>query len=235
MFRFSKFASSAISIALLMVLSSCGNLHHTSANASQSVVPETSSSSTHSSISQIEDNGSSDYLEQFPNKSGTIVADDDSLQEQATDSSDFETIENKDGTVTIKQYIGSGDDVIIPAEIDGKPVSAVGNIFGTTGAFQDCTTITSVEIPEGVTEIQDNAFYGCTSLETVTIPSSVVLLRNCAFSNCPNLRAIYFEGDAPQQANYVFDATENVIIYYQDGTSGWDNPWYGRPAEVYKP
>lgn len=86
-----------------------------------------------------------------------------------------------------------------------------------------------------MTEIQDNAFYGCTSLETVTIPSSVTLLRNCAFCDCPNLRAVYFKGDAPQQANYVFDSTENVTMYYQDGTSGWVNPWHGRPAEVYIP
>ena len=34
---------------------------------------------------------------------------------------------------------------------------------------------------------------------------------------------------------YVFDSTENVTMYYQDGTSGWENPWHGRPAEVYIP
>lgn len=104
-----------------------------------------------------------------------------------------------------------------------------------TGAFEGCTSITAVVIPDGVTEIQDNAFYDCTSLETVTIPSSVTLLRNCAFCDCPNLRAVYFKGDAPQQSNYVFDSTENVTMYYQDGTSGWENPWHGRPAEVYIP
>ena len=108
-------------------------------------------------------------------------------------------------------------------------------VTGTTGAFEGCTSITAVVIPDGVTEIQDNAFYGCTSLETVTIPSSVTLLRNCAFCDCPNLRAVYFKGDTPQQANYVFDSTENVTMYYQDGTSGWENPWHGRPAEVYIP
>ena len=95
--------------------------------------------------------------------------------------------------------------------------------------------MTSVVIPDGVTEIQDNAFYGCTALETAAIPASVTLLRNCAFCDCPNLRAVYFGGDAPQQANYVFDATENVTMFYQEGTSGWSNPWHGRPAEAYEP
>ena len=150
-------------------------------------------------------------------------------------TAEFEVLENEDGSVTIERYIGSGGDVVIPAEIDGKPVSAIGNVVGTIGAFQDCTNVTSVVIPDGVVEIQDNAFYGCTNLEVVTVPSSVTLLRNCAFTDCPKLRAIYFEGNAPEQANYVFDATENVIIYYQEGTSGWNDPWYGRPTEQYRP
>lgn len=150
-------------------------------------------------------------------------------------TAEFEVLENEDGSVTIERYIGSGGDVVIPAEIDGKPVSAIGNVFGTIGAFQDCTNVTSVVIPDGVVEIQDNAFYGCTNLEVVTVPSSVTLLRNCAFTDCPKLRAIYFEGNAPEQANYVFDATENVIIYYQEGTSGWNDPWYGCPTEQYRP
>ena len=159
----------------------------------------------------------------------------ESPQGSVTDAANFEITENEDGTVTISRYIGTETDIVIPSQIDGKTVSAIGNVIGTTGAFEGCTSITAVVIPEGVTEIQDNAFYGCTSLETVTIPSSVTLLRNCAFCDCPNLRAIYFKGDAPQQANYVFDSTENVTMYYQDGTSGWENPWHGRPAEVYIP
>ena len=159
----------------------------------------------------------------------------DSPQGSVTDAANFEITENEDGTVTISRYIGTETDIVIPSQIGGKTVSANGNVMGTTGAFEGCTSITAVVIPDGVTEIQDNAFYGCTSLETVTIPSGVTLLRNCAFCDCPNLRAVYFKGDAPQQANYVFDSTENVTMYYQDGTSGWENPWHGRPAEVYIP
>lgn len=135
-------------------------------------------------------------------------------------------------TVTITKYIGRGGDVIIPAEIDGKKVTGIGNIFQAHGAFQDCTTLTSVVIPDGVTQIQDNAFYSCTSLVTVTIPASVTLLRNCAFADCPNLQSIYFEGDAPQIANYVLDPPLPTI-YYHEGTVGWVNPWHSCPTETY--
>lgn len=206
----------AVSIALLMTLSSCSSTQSTLEADDQ---PSTPTGKREITTAVPENN----------NASG------ESPQRSVTDAANFEITENEDGTVTISRYIGTETDIVIPPQIGGKTVSAIGNVTGTTGAFEGCTSITAVVIPDGVTEIQDNAFYGCTSLETVTIPSSVTLLRNCAFCDCPNLRAIYFKGDAPQQANYVFDSTENVTIYYQDGTSGWENPWHGRPAEVYIP
>lgn len=138
---------------------------------------------------------------------------------------------SKPGTAVITKYIGKGGDVIIPSEIDGKEVTAIGNIFRTHGAFQDCTDITSVIIPDGVTEIQDNAFYSCTNLKTVTIPASVKLLRHCAFADCHNLQSVYFEGDAPETGNYIFDPPLPTI-YYQEGANGWTDPWYGCIAEA---
>ena len=205
----------AVSTALLMALSSCGSTQSTPEADGQPSTPIENREMT----TDVQENKASG----------------DSPQGYVTDAANFDITENEDGTVTISRYIGAEENVVIPSQIDGKTVSAIGNVTGMTGAFEGCTNITSVVIPEGVVEIQDNAFYGCSSLETVTIPSGVTLLRNCAFCDCPNLRAVYFEGDAPQQANYVFDSTENVTMYYQDGTSGWENPWHGRPAEVYVP
>ena len=56
-------------------------------------------------------------------------------------------------------------------------------------AFGDCAGITSVTIPEGVTDIRDGAFYGCTSLTNVTIPASVTSIGEDAFYGCNALRA----------------------------------------------
>ena len=214
--QISRLSVIAVSTALLMTLSSCSGTQSTPESDDQ---PSTPTEKREMTTDVPESN----------NASG------ESPQGSVTDAANFEITENEDGTVTISRYIGTETDIVIPPQIGGKTVSAIGNVTGTTGAFEGCTSITAVVIPDGVTEIQDNAFYGCTSLETVTIPSSVTLLRNCAFCDCPNLRAVYFKGDAPQQANYVFDSTENVTMYYQDGTSGWENPWHGRPAEVYIP
>lgn len=66
-------------------------------------------------------------------------------------------------TGTIKKYNGNDAVVNIPSEINGIPVETIGN-----AAFQDNTTITSVTIPDSVTEIGANAFAGCTNLTSVT-------------------------------------------------------------------
>ncbi len=52
------------------------------------------------------------------------------------------------------------------------------------------SSIQSVTIVEGITEIGAKAFYGCSSLESVTIPSSVTEIGNSAFYNCGNLSIV---------------------------------------------
>ena len=54
-------------------------------------------------------------------------------------------------------------------------------------AFRECTALTSVVIPEGVTEIDWCAFDGCTGLTSVTIPASVTAIGWWAFRGCEQL------------------------------------------------
>lgn len=65
-------------------------------------------------------------------------------------------------TGTIKKYNGNDAVVNIPSEINGTPVTTIGN-----AAFRD-SSVTSVTIPDSVTEIGANAFAGCTNLTSVT-------------------------------------------------------------------
>ena len=64
-------------------------------------------------------------------------------------------------TGTIKKYNGNDAVVNIPSEINGTPVTTIGN-----AAFRD-SSVTSVTIPDSVTEIGANAFAGCTNLTSV--------------------------------------------------------------------
>ena len=83
----------------------------------------------------------------------------------------------EDGAAKIEKYSGEEATVIIPAELDGKKVTAVGeNAFVPENPW-DTTSWQgpqSVVIPEGVTKIENGAFSYCGNLKSVTIPESVV-------------------------------------------------------------
>ena len=62
-------------------------------------------------------------------------------------------------------------------------------------AFQDCTGLTSVDIPNSVTSIGGYAFLGCTGLTSVDIPGSVTIMGEYAFLGCSSLFAYHYKKD----------------------------------------
>jgi formylglycine-generating enzyme required for sulfatase activity len=88
------------------------------------------------------------------------------------------------GTVIITEYTGPGGDVVIPGTIEGLPVTSIGC------AFEGCTSLTSVTIPDSVNSIWSFTFHGCTGLTSVTIPNSVTSIGYYAFEGCTGLSSI---------------------------------------------
>jgi len=99
-------------------------------------------------------------------------------------------------------------------------------------AFYWCTSLTSIVIPDSVTSIYDSTFAGCSSLISIIIPDSVTFIGYGAFYSCNGLTAVYFEGNAPSVGEDVFFNAPSVI-YYRPGTTGWTNPWCGRPTALW--
>ena len=99
---------------------------------------------------------------------------------ESTASLVYELNEEGDG-YTVTDFTGEETQLIIPAEYNGLPVTAVQGQYGT-GAFAR-TSITSVVIPDSILEIGQNTFNNCTELVTVTISagSSLTTIGNNAF------------------------------------------------------
>ena len=67
----------------------------------------------------------------------------------------YQYTENEDGTLTITALTDKGrseDELVVPAVLDGKSVSTIGD-----GAFRDDTMIKKVTIEQGITCISSNA------------------------------------------------------------------------------
>ena len=71
-------------------------------------------------------------------------------------------------------------------------------------AFEGCTVLTNITIPDGVTSIDYRAFYGCTGLTSITIPDSVTNIGGYAFSGCTGLTSITIPDSVTSIGEYAF-------------------------------
>ena len=104
------------------------------------------------------------------------------------------------GAITIIKYTGSGGAVTIPDTTNGWPVSSIGS-----GAFSNCTSLTSITMGSNVTSIGNYAFYTCTSLIGVTIPNSVTNIGNFAFNACFRLTNAIIGNSVTSIGDYAFE------------------------------
>ena len=119
------------------------------------------------------------------------------------------TIADGEVTITGCAYSASGK-LVIPATIEGYPVTSIGDY-----ALRDCTSLTSVTIPDSVTTIGDSAFYYCTSLTSVTIPDSVTSIEKYAFYDCDSLTSVTIPDSVTSIGNSAFaycDSLTSVTI-----------------------
>lgn len=82
-------------------------------------------------------------------------------------------------------------------------------------AFEGCTALASLTIPEGVTKIGNNAFSG-TALTELTIPDSVTTIGKFVFENCVSMPSIFIPKTVTTLDVNVFAGwTETQTVYIE--------------------
>ena len=95
----------------------------------------------------------------------------------------------EDGEATLVEYLGSSTDVVVPAQIDGLPVTELGDDSPDYTAFRNIQ-LTSVQLPEGLEHIGVSCFAGQKSLTEVVIPESITTIFYHVFSGCSGLKSV---------------------------------------------
>ena len=135
----------------------------------------------------------------------------------------FEYKELDDGTLEITGYNGSDTTVVIPAEIDGKTVTSIGerafrykvNLRSVElpdsitrlgkSAFESCIVLNSINLPEGITRIERAVFEDCDKLTGIKLPSGLASIGEWAFSRC-GLTSIELPSGVTSIEKYAFEA-----------------------------
>ena len=76
--------------------------------------------------------------------------------------------------------------------------------------FENCTSLTSITIPNSVTRIDSRAFSDCTSLTSITIPNSVTRIDSRAFSDCTSLTSITIPDSVTRIGEFTFSGCESL-------------------------
>ncbi|MFI3255705.1 MAG: leucine-rich repeat domain-containing protein [Eubacteriales bacterium] len=136
----------------------------------------------------------------------------------------------KKGQMTLVEYTGEEEKVVIPDEFQGQAVTVIGKesfCFGKancvevvfpkslevieTCAFENCADLKIIQFPNTLREIRQDAFCNCSSLEEVIFPSSLEKVVTSAFYGCTSLKKAVAESENTKIAPSAFDRAENLV------------------------
>ena len=131
----------------------------------------------------------------------------------------------KDGVAIVATQSKKIVTAIIPKQVTYK--GAIYNVTGIGhGAFERCTSLTKIVLPDGLTSIGSWAFGSC-SLTKIVLPDSVTSIDYYAFAYCSSLTEIVIPQSVASIAHNAFVYCRSLTIYCEAESkpSGWDGDW----------
>lgn len=162
--------------------------------------------------------------ESIPDIIGTKICE----KGQENPQEDFEYSKINGNDIRITKFKGTGNKVVIPAQIDGYTVKELGDfVFANnqelreiilpselttigTAALKNCTALTAVSMGASTVYIGNEAFRGCTSLKEIQLPVQLKGIGEYAFYECTGLTELQLP-DSLNYYNYrAFAKCENL-------------------------
>ena len=157
---------------------------------------------------------------------------------EGTDGLEFYPLNDSECAVAVgtAKYL---DEIVIPSTYKNYSVTTIldnafegctnlkkitiPNSVATIGsyAFSGCSNLTEVNIPDGVTIINSYTFYRCSSLSSIKIPEGVKTIGVRAFDGCSKLTSITIPSSVTTIGTGAFDNSGLTTAYFRDNQN-----WY---------
>ena len=108
-------------------------------------------------------------------------------------------------------YTADGKELIrCPYPKSGSITVAEGTEYIGSYAFDACTKITEVILPDSLVSIYNYAFNGCNGLTKINFPNSLKAINQCAFRYCSSLSSVELPDSVTIIGQYAFDSCRNL-------------------------
>ena len=81
-------------------------------------------------------------------------------------------------------------------------------------AFAYCSGLTSLTLPAGITSIGEYAFSGCSGLTSLTLPAGITSIDKCAFSGCSRLTSLTLPAGITSIGEFAFSYCSGLTSIY---------------------
>lgn len=121
-------------------------------------------------------------------------------------------------TILLPKSVTSIDDRAFSSCHSLNKVVIYENSVKTIGmaAFEYCSSLADIVLPEGVTTIARSAFWGCSSLSRIDLPEGVTTIGHSAFYGCEKLSSVKLPNSLTTIEGFAFSGCNGLTITIPD-------------------